>query len=240
MGGETERSRGEEGGKEPGMKGFTVAIIGADGAGKTTAARRVEGTLARPAKYIYMGDNPGASNVLLPTTRVIHAIHRARGAPSAGGPPDPRRRPPKGKWRAVRSILGLGNRFAEEWFRQILAWYHVGRGRVVLFDRHFYADCYAHDIDTKGRKISLSRRLHGFVLQWLYPKPDLVILLDAPAEVLWARKQEGTFEAVAHRREEYLCMGEVFANFAVVDASAPEGAVVEQISRLIIDRCGRK
>ena len=66
-----------------------------------------------------------------------------------------------------------------------------------------------------------------------------MILLDAPAEVLRARKQEGTFEAVARRREEYLHMGDVFEDFAVVDASAPEEAVIHEVSRLILDRCDR-
>jgi len=224
------------------MKAFTVAVIGPDGAGKTTVARRVERSLSRPVKYIYMGDNPDASNVLLPTTRVLHAINRARGAPPAGGPPD-RSRPsrPKGMmgraWRSMRSMAGLANHLTEEWFRQTLAWYHMARGRIVLFDRHFYSDYYAHDIVRGGRERSLSQRLHGFVLEHLYPKPDLVILLDAPTEVLWARKQEGTFEAVARRREEYLQMGEVFDDFAVVDATKPQEVVAQEISSLILNRC---
>jgi len=227
------------------MKAFTVALIGPDGAGKTTAARQVEGTLPRPIKYLYMGVNAGASNVLLPTSRVIHAFNRARGAPAAGGPPNPDRRPkPKGVLRhtarSVRSMLGLCNRLAEEWFRQVVTWYHVARGRVVIFDRHFYTDYYAHDIAASARAKSLSQRLHGFVLVHLYPKPDLVILLDAPAEVLWARKQEGSFDAVARRREEYLHMGEMFKDFAVVDATKPREIVVQEISKLILDRCDGK
>ena len=134
-------------------------------------------------------------------------------------------------------MAGLANHLTEEWFRQTLAWYHMARGRIVLFDRHFYSDYYAHDIVRGGRERSLSQRLHGFVLEHLYPKPDLVILLDAPTEVLWARKQEGTFEAVARRREEYLQMGEVFDDFAVVDATKPQEVVAQEISSLILNRC---
>jgi len=225
------------------MKALTVAVIGPDGAGKTTVARRIESTLPRPVKYIYMGVNAGASNVLLPTTRVMRAINRALGAPDAGGPPerDRAQRPKggiRGTLRSVRSMLSLGNRLLEEWFRQAVAWYHLGRGRIVLFDRHFYSDYYAHDIVTTGQQRSVWQRLHGFVLEHLYPRPDLVILLDAPAEVLWARKQEGTFEAVVRRREEYLHMSAIFDDFAVVDATKPQEVVVREISDLILDRCG--
>ncbi|MGH3091699.1 MAG: hypothetical protein ACRDOG_05135, partial [Gaiellaceae bacterium] len=56
--------------------GFTVALIGPDGAGKTTVARRLEGSLEGPVKYLYMGVNPDASNHLLPTTRLAHALKR--------------------------------------------------------------------------------------------------------------------------------------------------------------------
>lgn len=224
------------------MKAITVAIIGPDGAGKTTVARGIESTLPRPVRYIYMGVNPEASNVLLPTTWVMHALNRLRGRPSAGGPPTLSRSPgPRGMTgrtvRSLRSMLSLGNRLLEEWFRQIVAWYQLARGRIVLFDRHFYSDYYAHDIVATARERSVWQRLHAFVLERAYPKPDFVILLDAPAEVLWARKQEGTFEAVAHRREEYLHMGDVFEDFAVVDATRPQEVVVREISDLILDRC---
>ena len=225
------------------MTGLTVALIGADGAGKTTVGRRIERTLPRPVKYIYMGVNTDASNVLLPTTRVIHAIKRARGARPDGGPPDPTRRraPPKGVVARglanARSMLRLANRLAEEWFRQALAWYHLRRGQVVIFDRHFYSDYYAHEIAVGPGELSLSRRVHGFVLRRLYPKPDFVILLDAPAEVLWNRKREGSFEALVRRREEYLRLRETLPDVAVVDVTRPEDQVVGEVVRLILDRC---
>ncbi len=225
------------------MKAFTVALIGADGAGKTTVGRQLERTLALPVKYLYMGTNVEASNALLPTTRALHAFKRARGAGPSGGPPDPTRRkaPPRGMarrlLRGARSLLGLTNRLAEEWFRQALAWYHLRRGRIVVFDRHFYSDYYAHDIAANAGERSLSRRVHGFVLRRLYPKPDLVILLDAPPDVLWERKREGTIEALVRRRQEYLHLRDEVEGVAVVDATQPEGTVVHDVSRLILDRC---
>ena len=59
----------------------TVALIGADGAGKTTVARRLPDLLPVPVRYLYMGVSTDSSNVMLPTTRVTRRIKRATGAP---------------------------------------------------------------------------------------------------------------------------------------------------------------
>ena len=219
---------------------FTVALIGPDGAGKTTVARRLEDVLELPVKYLYMGINPDSSNHLLPTTRLVRTVKRARGAkPDAGGPRDSRdlRKPrPKGAARRVLALakapLRLANRLAEEWYRQCLAWYHVRRGTIVVFDRHFFSDYYAYDI-AGGSERPLSRRIHGFLLSRVYPAPDLVIYLDAPSDVLLARKGEGTIESLERRRGEYLELAPLVENFAVVDASGPLDDVTRGVAELI-------
>ena len=74
---------------------------------------------------------------------------------------------------------------AEEWYRQLVIEYYQLRGNVVLVDRHFVFDYYYHDIvRTRGYR-PFSSRAHGYMLEHLYPRPDLVICLDAPAEVLY-------------------------------------------------------
>jgi thymidylate kinase len=229
-------------GDEPAYKkpGFTVALIGPDGAGKTTVARELEALLPVAVTYLYMGVNPDSSNHLLPTTRLVHAIRRARGAtPDKDGPRDsqrPERAPPKGALRrslqSARSFLRIGNRLAEEWHRALLASLYRRRGSIVVFDRHFFADYYAYDVANPRRR-SASRRLHGFMLSRLYPKPDLVVYLDAPAEVLLERKGEGTLDSLTRRRQEYLELGRVMKRFAVVDASRPLDQVTREVVELI-------
>jgi thymidylate kinase len=221
---------------------FTVALIGPDGAGKTTIGRRLEHTLPLPVKYIYMGVNTGSSNSMLPTTRLIAAIKRACGAkPDTTGPPDPDRvrTRPKGVARrtavGLKEALGMANRMSEEWFRQGLAWYWAHRGYIVIFDRHFYVDYYAYDIANNGKERPFFSRLHGFMLDRVYPKPDLVIYLDAPATVLFARKGEGTLKALEHRRQEYLQLRDVLRNFEIVDASR----LAEEVERDVREQiCG--
>lgn len=219
---------------------FTAALIGPDGSGKTTIARRLERDLPVATKYIYMGVSRDSSSHMLPTTRAIRAIKRWREAPpDTAGPPDASQLRARGPRRAheralasIRSALRLTNQLAEEWYREALAWGWVRRGVVVVFDRHFFSDYYAYDIEG-GDARSVSRRIHGFVLERLSPKPDLVVYLDAPADVLLARKGEGTIEALARRRRDYLELAAVTRHFAVVDASRPEDEVAADVQALI-------
>ena len=224
---------------------IAVALIGPDGAGKTTIARRLERELAPRARYLYMGVSAEASNRMLPTTRAVRALKRARGTPAdAGGPPPPPSRlgaGPHDRRRlrsATRAALRLANLLAEEWYRQLLVAYYTRRGTVVVLDRHWFADYHAHDIAAPRRP--LDRRIHGFVLSRLYPQPDLVILLDAPPEVLLARKGEGTLEDLARRREDYLRAARSIADFAVVDASRPPDEIARELAGLIDRRVRRR
>lgn len=223
---------------------FSIALIGPDGAGKTTIARLLPERLPMRTTYLYMGVAAESSNRLLPTTRVIEAIkarRKAARAASAAGPatmtpvPSRRRRrggPLKTAVKAVGAGLRLGNRVAEEWYRQGLAWSHQARGEVVLFDRHFYIDYHAADI--AGAPTSGRRRIHGWMLGHVYPRPDLVVYLDAPAEVLLARKGEGTLESIARRQADYRSLADEVEHFAVVDANRPLEAVIGDVVAQIV------
>jgi thymidylate kinase len=225
---------------------FTVAIIGADGAGKSTITRSVLESVPFPAKYVYMGVNLENSNLVLPTTRLMLEIKRMRGGrPDMMGPPDPTKRQSVSKSPVKRFIsnaktsLRLTNLMAEEWFRQIVIWIYQLRGNIVLFDRHFFIDYYAHDI-AGGKDIALPHRVHGWMLKHLYPRPDVVIMLDAPAEVLFARKGEGTVELLEIRRQEYLNIRKVIPAFHVVDATQTKETVSEQVQAIVQDYYDKK
>jgi predicted ATP-grasp superfamily ATP-dependent carboligase/thymidylate kinase len=213
----------------------SVALVGPDGAGKTTVGRRLEDELAGAASYLYMGVNADSGNRLLPTTRLRRALGRRGGSvPPSGRDLERISEPavaPRGTAATARGLLGLGNRVLEEWYRQAIAWSHLRRGRTVIFDRHYLLDYHATDIAAPNPP--LARRIHGLLLRHVYPRPDLVIFLDAPAEVLHARKGEGTIEFLEQRRQAYLAAGQELPRFVVVDATQPLDTVVGQVAELI-------
>ena len=111
-------------------------------------------------------------------------------------------------------------------------------GRVVIFDRHFYPDYYAFDIASKER--SWLQRWHGFMLSRVFPRPEMVIFLDAPSDVLFARKGEGTVELLEARRQDYLKVQDQFKCFVSVDARQSVEEVAEEVAHRIVDYRNQK
>jgi thymidylate kinase len=215
----------------------TVAIVGPDGAGKTTVARRLADDPGLRVRYLYLGVNPEASNRMLFTTRAMAWWKRRRGTNGDHGPPpDAADMFPADRSvslvKELKSTLRVVNQVADEWYRQAVAAVEQRRGFVVVFDRHYLADYSRHDLsDSAG--LPFHRRLHGFVLRHLYPRPDAIIMLDAPPAVLLARKGEGTVEALERRRNDYLALRATTEHFFVVDASRELPDVYADVTGII-------
>lgn len=219
-----------------------VALIGADGSGKTMIARELERRLGRPAKYLYMGVNVDASNVMLPTTWLWRKLRRATGTAEDMG--RPRDRTPKRSdhtW-ARRCVVGwfrvarLLNLIAEELFRKSLATVYCRRRYIVLCDRDYFLDFYAHDVVVNERR-SWDRAVHGFFLKHFYPRPDLVLMLDAPAETLHARKEDSSIDEIESRRAEYYQARKQIEHFQVINVARSPDAVIREARRVILNYC---
>jgi thymidylate kinase len=215
----------------------SIALIGPDGAGKTTLTRLLQDRLPFPVKYLYMGINMDASNVALPTSRLIAYLKRRGGhTPNQTQPPRTVAHQQE-HWhhkpaRTLRAVVGLIHRLAEEWYRQLFSWFYQMRGYIVLYDRHFLFD-FAISVDDASRD-SCTRRLHRWCVRHVYPRPKLVIYLDAPAEVLFARKGEWGLEALERRRQAFLQLGKQTPNFVQVDATQPLDEVYAEVTHHIL------
>jgi thymidylate kinase len=214
----------------------SIALVGIDGAGKSTIASAVAARLGVPARVVYMGVNVETSSLMLPTTRLLLALKQRR-----GGRPDMVANFGR-DCRGVRASVVTAGRLAvwvsEEWFRQAVALWHQARGRVVIFDRHFAADERADDaaLSRGGRSSCWAARLHEFVLDRLYPRPDLIVALDGPAATLLARKTEADdtdVDTLEARRRAYLDLARTTPGSAVVDATGPLDDVVAVVTATI-------
>jgi hypothetical protein len=124
--------------------------------------------------------------------------------------------------------IGLSVQLSSQWAGWLRGAYHQRRGRLVLFDR------YAYDalLPTRFRY----RRL-GKIRRWLLahacPAPELVVLLDAPGEVLHARKGEKNVALLESQRQAYRDLLRRVPRAAVVDASREAEQVRPEVTDII-------
>ena len=231
--------------------GMTVALVGADGAGKSTLARLLrDADLPRPVETVYMGVNLEASTLMLPTTWLLLAAKRRRGgrpdlvATDLGARPGTPTGPGARARRPARELARFAVWSTEEWLRQVVVALHSARGRIVVFDRHFVADYWHADAAAVGAgeaRRGAASRAHGWLLRNLYPRPDLTLCLDAPAEVLYARKPEASVAWLEERRRQYLALDSVVPRLVVLDAVRPiEAVLAEAVDAIAAEWKARK
>ena len=218
--------------------GLMVAVLGVDGAGKSTVMDRVQRDLA-PAFWgtkLYHGralDSPlrWRKQVRLKRRERDRLKHEAKSTTNPHAVPlsrDPHDKPSRG---FVFSLVKLGLWWADYTLLGYAAdvYPRLRRCEMVLFDRYY------HDllVDPRRHRYGGPMWLARFVGR-IFPRPHLVMLLDAPAEVLHARKQEVSLEETVRQREAYLDLVKRLPNGHVVDASKPVQEVVNDAERIVL------
>ena len=126
--------------------------------------------------------------------------------------------------------MPLPVRLQVNWVRYLVAELHAVRGELVVFDR-FPFDAL---LPAAGRQ-SLPRRIGRWAIAHACPRPDLVILLDAPAKVMHRRKPDHPVEVLERRRQQYLRLRFAVPGLRVVDADQPPGELRRRVTALICE-----
>jgi thymidylate kinase len=195
-------------------QGLDVVLLGPDGAGKSSVIDALPPMLAPVF-------NRSACFGLVPSLMqsLVHGRDRVQTNPHAL---PPRSMPVS----VVRAVF--------YWFAYYIVAYGLrrvmmARATLVLNDRHFV------DVLVDAKRYRYGGPMWLLRLIWrISPKPDLIVLLDAPPEVLQARKQELSFDETARLCAAYLSMVRSMKAGHVVDADRPFEHVARDVSALIL------
>jgi len=199
--------------------GFWVVVLGPDGVGKTSVLDRI-------------GDN------LVPAFRRKAPFHLrphlGRGKAALSSPvTDPHGACPRGGLLSTAKLFYFLFDYVFGYALQLRP--QLVRSTLVLFDRYF------HDLlaDPRRYRYGGAIWLARLVGRWV-PKPDLWVLLDAPGEIVVARKGEVSLVEATRQRQAYRDVLAPFQNVARVDASQPLEAVVREVEDHILDRLEKR
>jgi thymidylate kinase len=195
-------------------RGISVALLAPDGAGKSTLTTALAHDRILKARGVYMGGNLAASALTLPTTRFLHRRLQAKNGA-------------KSKANKILTGLNFCSKMVEQWLRAAIAHFHLWRGRFVVFDRYIFDSW----VNPKPR--TLWKRVRRILFEAVLPAPDLVILLDAPGEILFARKGEHTPQWLEEQRRRYLRLKTRLPNLRIIDAALPAEMVRRQAIAMI-------
>jgi thymidylate kinase len=179
-------------------RGCTIALLGPDGAGKTTLAKDLAGALPLRTRSIYMGFGARAQQGGPLVRRWLARLAMA----SAADAGTLRRR--------AYGVMRLLARLVLQSSRALVVRMHHALGRLVLLDRHTSESWLGADSDHAER---WSRRVIGALCP-----VDLVLVLDAPAHVLADRKQDQSLIELAAQRAAYSTLAVRLPDAVVIDA----------------------
>lgn len=187
-----------------------VVFLGADGSGKSTIINAVAADLKNTTKTITLKHLKPSFNKKDSVQSVVT---------------DPHSLPPRS---ALISSLKIT-------YWAVLYWYELYFGghknlMLKIWDRYYYDLL----VDTKRYRYG-GFAWYARLIAKLVPKPDLIILLDAPAEVIQSRKKEVSFQETLRQQKAYVELVSRLENGFIVDATLPVQQVINEVSKAVID-----
>ena len=200
------------------QKGFLVAFIGVDGAGKSSTVDYIlnlDYFKYTGIKRIYFGNNeywiPG----------VVWGLNNA-------------------KSKVTKILFSLLAHFDRS-LRSLYAWYYIQKGYIVIADRFYYDNFIGEEMTKKSRKpaTSILKKIFRFIFKpRLWIQPDLTIFLDVSPDVAYKRKQDYSYEMMLEVNKAYKEYMPKVKNVVIVNADAKQECIyTEVISHMLkLDR----
>ncbi len=206
--------------------GLDVAILGPDGAGKSTICSLLVNAdrVSLPFKdvehtLLYL-------RVLPPLAKTKSALLRQPIA-EHGVSWDPHGRPGHTSFVSAFKFLYYT---LDQWLGEIIrARPRLAKNVLLMRDRHLLEIV----IDPKRYRYAGPMWLARWITRMM-PKPDMVILLDADPQILQARKQEVSFAETVRQRNAYKEIIERMPNGYVIDAGQPLEQVLADVRATIV------
>ena len=109
------------------------------------------------------------------------------------------------------------------------------RSHLILFDRYY------HDlmIDPKRYRYSAPMWI-ALMIGYLIPKPDLFLILDAPARIIQSRKQEVSFSETDRQRNAYSNFVHWGAQHIVLDTGRPIEETISDMNDAVLKFMARR
>jgi thymidylate kinase len=193
--------------------GVFVVFLGADGSGKSTIISKVRKSLApafRHTKHYHFRP---------------HLISRKKNKRTVINP-------------HYKEPLGIGTSTSKLFLYlidyiigyMVKIYIELVQSTLVIFDRYSYDILVDPKRYRYGGPIILLKLINSVI-----PAPKLIILLDASAETLMARKQEVPFNELVRQRDAYLNLMSRLPKGYIINASRPIDKVVCDVEQIILE-----
>lgn len=199
--------------------GLWFTVMGPDGCGKSSVIQ-------------------GLSAFMSPCFQTVEHFHLKPGilrlSKSAALPiTEPHSQKPRNSFTSILKLIYFVLDYGIGYFSKLH--FKLAKTALIIFDR-FYDDLLIDPIRFRYG----GPRFLAQLCRYLTPRPDLMILLDAPPEILQDRKQEVPFEETKRQREAYLRHFKQLPNGIIIDASQPLETVIQDTAKAIISKMERR
>ena len=197
-------------------KGGVIALLGPDGCGKSSVIAQL--------KVSFHGDNFSGIEVLHLRPHVRLGVKKNTVNESVD---DPHGQDARGSLISLIKITYFLFDYTVGYFIRVRPL--LQKHKLVIFDRYYYDLLVDPKRYRYGAPIWFAR-----LISYLIPKPNLIILLNAPANIIQGRKQEVSFDETERQTKEYYKLIHGMKHGVVINAVQPIDKVVTDIENAVM------